>query len=266
MPSMPDSTTAPSLFGGSGAIAPGPVRRAAQARDAKDLVDLLFEGFYLVFLLRSQHAPRDATLFRDRVRQFLAGFERASVRLQASSEDVYLAKFAFTALIDELALGSQLGLREHWELRPLQLELFGEQLAGERFFEHLDHLRQQGAARLQALEVFHMCLLLGFQGRYALEGVEKLNYLTARLGDEIVQLRGKRLGLAPHALAPDRLAQVLRGELPLWVMGSVFACLGLVAYLLGGQLLRHQTEHDLAQHEHLVRLPQQEPHLTITLP
>jgi type VI secretion system protein ImpK len=43
-----------------------------------------------------------------------------------------------------------------------------------------------------------MCLLLGFQGRYMLEGTEKLNYLTSRLGDEIAHLKGKRGGFAPH--------------------------------------------------------------------
>jgi type VI secretion system protein ImpK len=31
-----------------------------------------------------------------------------------------------------------------------------------------------------------------------LEGAEKLNYLTARLGDEIAHLKGKSAGFAPH--------------------------------------------------------------------
>ncbi len=35
-----------------------------------------------------------------------------------------------------------------------------------------------------------MCLLLGFEGRYTLDGHEKLSYLTARLGDEIAHMRG----------------------------------------------------------------------------
>ena len=52
--------------------------------------------------------------------------------------------------------------------------LFGDQLAGENFFNRLESLRARGSAHLQALEVFHMCLLLGFQGRYIIEGSEKL--------------------------------------------------------------------------------------------
>jgi type VI secretion system protein ImpK len=64
--------------------------------------------------------------------------------------------------------------------------------------------------RLQALEVFHMCLLLGFQGKYALEGTEKLGYLTARLGDEILHLQGRRSAFAPHWAPPIRSASCVR--------------------------------------------------------
>src|SRR3990167_4775723 len=159
-------STAPSLFGSVApqvtAASPLGARPTGQVRD---LMDLLFDGFYMVFLLRNRHLPGSAQDFRERVKTFLAGFERGTQRLDSKAEDVFLAKFAFTALVDELAMSPTLGLRDQWERRPLQLELFGEQLAGEKFFEHLETLRGQGAARIPVLEVFHMCLLLGFQGR-----------------------------------------------------------------------------------------------------
>jgi type VI secretion system protein ImpK len=164
-------------------------------------------------------------------------------------------------------MSPQLNLRDSWELRPLQIELFGEQLAGEKFFEQLEQLRAQGASRLQALEVFHMCLLLGFTGKYVLEGSEKLHYLTARLGDEIAHMRGRgRGGLAPHALAPDRVLNALKHELPLWVLASGFALLALLGYIGLSQLLTRQTETDLQAHSALVQLPAESAHVTITLP
>jgi type VI secretion system protein ImpK len=82
---------------------------------------------------------------------------------------VYAAKFAYCAAVDEMVLSSQFKIRADWERRPLQLVLFGEQLAGE-VLPVSGGCRAQGAARLQSLEVFHMCLLLGFQGKYLLEG------------------------------------------------------------------------------------------------
>jgi len=262
----------PSLFGSAGPGSAGRPQRAhahahaPAATTASSLLDLLYDGFYMIFLLRNRCAPVDAVSFRERVREFLLGFERSSKRLQASADDVYLAKFAYCALVDEVVLMSQSKIRGDWERRPLQLELFGEQLAGERFFEHLEKLREGGAAKLQLLEVFHMCLLMGFQGKYIIEGSEKLGYLSGRVGDEIAQHKGRQHGFAPHWAAPDRVAHALRSEVPLWVIGSVFALLGLLGFLGVRWTLERRTAADLGPYSQVVRLAPQPAHVTITLP
>ena len=263
---------APSLFGNSPSASSARGRPGAgdgpvvATHEARSLLDLLYDGFYMVILLRNRYTPSDADAFRERIKQFLGNFERGTKRLDSSAEDVHLAKFAYCALIDEVVLMSKLRVRDAWERRPLQLEFFGEQLAGEKFFEHLETLRQGGAARLQVLEVFHMCLLMGFQGRYILEGSEKLNYLTGRLGDEIAQRRGARPLFAPHWAAPDRVAHVLKLDVPLWVIGSVFALVGLLAFLGLRWTLEGQTKSDLAAYSQVVKLAPQSAHITITLP
>lgn len=76
---------------------------------------------------------------------------------------------------------------------PLQLSLFGSQLAGYRFFEKMDEIRSKGKERLAALEAYHYCMLLGFHGKYRLESIESLNLLASRVGDEIDYLKGKKL-------------------------------------------------------------------------
>lgn len=244
-------------------------QRAAAAsgqREARTLLDLLYDGCYMIFLLRDGQAPGEAAEFRERVKRFLASFERGAQRLGAESESVYFAKFAFCALVDEVILMSDFRIRDEWERRPLQTELFGEQLAGERFFEYLDQLRQGGAARVQVLEVFHMSLLLGFQGRYLLEGPEKLAYLTARLGEEIAHLRGRRAAFAPHGERPDQVVHRLRSEVPLWVMASVFALVATVGFVGLRYALQYQTDADLARYAGVVKLAPQAAHVTITLP
>ena len=144
--------------------------------------------------------------------------------------------------------------------------MFGEQLAGERFFETLEKLRGEGARRVQVLEVFHMCLLLGFQGRYVLEGAEKLGYLSSRLGDEILHLQGKRSPFAPHWAPPDNIVHKLRSEVPLWVMGSVFALVALVAFVGLRARLHRTTDADLGRYTDVVKLAPQPAYVTITLP
>ena len=118
--------------------------------------------------------------------QFLADFDRGASKLSASADDVYAAKYAFCAAVDEIILRRSFAIRDGMGA-PAAAAGAVRRAAGRRELlpASRDAARAQGAAHLQALEVFHMCLLLGFQGRYILEGPEKLAYLTARLGDEI---------------------------------------------------------------------------------
>ena len=257
-------TAAPSLFAPAGSGS----QPAANERhvEARSLLDLMYDGFYMLFLLKNRNAPVDAEQFRERVKHFLADFERGSARLNTSAEDTYLAKYAFCAVTDEVVLSSSFNIRDAWERQPLQLALFGEQLAGEHFFTKLETLRQQGAAKVQVLEVFHMCLLLGFQGKYLIEGSEKLSYLSARLGDEIAGFKGKRTSFAPRWAPPDSVANRLKTEVPLWAVASVFALLALTAFIGLRAWLDRGTTRALASYDNVVRLAPAQASLTITLP
>lgn len=162
------------------------------------LVDLLQEGFYLLFMLKNGSVPPGEAPFLDTVTAYLAEFDSEARKLRAQGEDIDAAKYAFCAALDEIILSSQFPMRFAWERRPLQLVIFGDQLAGEHFFDRLEALRSSGGARLAALQVFHMCLLIGFRGKHALDAGDKLAYLTARVGDEIAHIQGKSKGFAPR--------------------------------------------------------------------
>jgi type VI secretion system protein ImpK len=261
----PAAPSAPSLLGARAAAA-ATAARAAAPTEARTLQDLMVDGFYMLFLLKNRYTPTDAETFRARLREFLAQVERGGKRIDAASEDLYLTKYAYCALMDEMVLASQGALAESWRRNPLQLEMFGEQLAGEAFFDKLEALRAQGAAKVQVLEVFHMCLLMGFQGKYLLEGSEKLGYLTARLGDEIATHKGQRAAFAPHAYAADRIRHKLSADVPVWVMASVLALAGLLAFLGLRWLLDQRTQSDLGAYAQLITLPAQAANVTITLP
>ncbi|CAH0354581.1 type IVB secretion system protein IcmH/DotU [Aquabacterium sp. CECT 9606] len=243
-----------------------PTMSAVRAKEASSLLDLMYDGFYLLFLLKAKHAPIEAEVFRERVKQFLTTFERGATRMHATSEDIYACKYVFCATVDEAMLMSSFKARDSWQRLPLQLQFFGEQLAGEQFFVKLEDMRSQGVARVGALEVFHMCLLLGFQGKYLIEGTEKLGYLTARLGDEISRLKGKRAAFAPNWAAPDQVSHQLKHEVPLWVIASVFGLLSLLAFVGLRWNLNHFTQQSLAEHHDIVQLAPQVANITITLP
>ena len=232
----------------------------------RSLLDLMSDGFYLLMLIKRGQVPNDGERFFESIRQFLEKVERGATKLEIPSEDVYAAKYAFCAAIDEAILSQPSPLHALWERNPLQLRLFGEHLAGEHFFDRLEELRSQGAARLASLEVYHYCLLLGFEGKYRLEGPEKLGYLTARLGDEITYIKGKRTGFAPHWLPPDRVVHALRQIVPLWAPAAVLAVVGLLGYFGLNAWLGKETDQQLAAHQDIVQLPQETARITISLP
>jgi type VI secretion system protein ImpK len=248
------------------------VERTAAADSAptetpRSLLDLMSDGFYMLLLVKRGQMPTEEQPFADAVRQFLASMERTAVRLGVPSEDIYASKYAYCAAVDEAILSSPgCTFRDSWERNPLQLSLFGDHLAGENFFTRLEQLRAQGAPRLQSLEVCYFCLLLGFEGKYRLEGTEKLGYLTARLGDEIVYLKGHRAGFAPHWAPPDRVTHALRRSVPLWAPTAVLGVVGIGGYVLLRTMLGGEVTHRLADYHDLVQMPARTASLTITLP
>jgi type VI secretion system protein ImpK len=251
-----DRRTAPPQSGSRNAAGSAPT----------SLVDIMYEGFYALFLLKNGCGPQDKAAFADNMTRFLGDVDRNAKALGVPADDVTAAKYAFCAAVDEIILRSDYDIREAWETRPLQLRLFGDQLAGEHFFQRLEDLRAKGVVHLQALEVFHVCLLLGFEGRFALDGKDKLAYLTARLGDEIARMRGKSRGFAPHTERPDQIVHKLGSDLSLWALSMVFTVVTLGGYLGFRTALAHETELAMSGYNDLVKLPPRSANVTITLP
>jgi len=108
--------------------------------------------------------------FRTSIRAALkSAMEQAKV-LGYSSEINQLAFFAVVALLDESVLRLQSPAFVDWAQQPMQQEMFGHNRAGEVFFEHLRGLltRADSQETADCLEVYCLCMLLGFKGQYAL--------------------------------------------------------------------------------------------------
>ncbi|ENU47165.1 type IVB secretion system protein IcmH/DotU [Acinetobacter nosocomialis] len=268
---MSQSTGAPSLFDDGQIGTGGNNNSQSQAKlQAINLIDLLHDGFYLIFLIRNQYVPADAQRFREKILDLLNRFEQQAKKLQFSADDIHDAKYAFCALIDETIVTQQdpsyFNLQNAWLISPLQLSLFGSQLAGYQFFEILEQLRSRGKDRLAALEVFHYCLLLGFQGKYRIESIESLNHLVARVGDEIDYLKGKKVAFSPFSAIPDQIRNIIHRELPFfWILIFllIFALLTFVGLRF---MLNNQNDKALSTYQNVISAPQEQAHITIYLP
>ena len=117
-----------------------------------------------------QQAVPNAEGFRASIRAALKSAMEQAKALGYTSEINQLAFFASVALLDESVLKLQSPAFADWAQRPMQEEMFGHNRAGEVFFEHLRGLlaRQDSQETADCLEVYCLCMLLGFKGQYAL--------------------------------------------------------------------------------------------------
>jgi type VI secretion system protein ImpK len=170
---------------------------AAQRRGHLALA--LQEAFTVAARLRTNRlAETDAFSFRNHVKQQLAAAHADLRGAGYTDDDVNSALYAFVAFLDESALNSAQPMFAEWHRQPLQEEVFGGHVGGEQFFQMLRGLqaRQDSEDLADVLEVFQLCLLLGFHGRYAVGDQGELRGFAASVGERISRIRG---GFGPLA-------------------------------------------------------------------
>ena len=190
----------------------------------------LQETFTAVVRLRTnRQMASDALSFRAHLKSLLGQADVAAREAGYSTDYARLAVYAVVAFIDESVLGSSLPVFADWARRPLQEEVFGEHMAGETFFDNVRSLlAQQDSEELaDLLEVYLLCLLLGFQGRYAGGGGGELAAIKTAVSDKIERVRGVGGELAPDwALPVDETVPRYRDP---WVRRLSFVALATVS-------------------------------------
>jgi type VI secretion system protein ImpK len=186
----------------------------------------------------------------DRMRDCLeATRKRADEAGYAESEQRQIS-YALTALADEVAMTQEGALREHWSKHPLQLSMFGDNLAGERFFDELEQVRAAG--RVGVLRVHYLCLLFGFRGRYAVRGGEAaLAEVTERVRAQLARTLALPEQLAPDGARPEQGFVEVSRRMP-WPLLAVGALALSSALYLG---CRVSLEEQLAGFERTLGEP-----------
>lgn len=139
---------------------------------------------------------------RGRMKDVIAEIDREALRRSYTTTHAAETHFAFIAFLDEVILNSDDPMRDEWAKKPLQEEVFGVSTAGEQFFHKLDHLLSlpDSPEWTDVLEVFLLCLLLGFQGRYIRGNRAELDVYTRKLQQRLERTRGQQGALSPQGL------------------------------------------------------------------
>ncbi|HEY5418577.1 MAG TPA: DotU family type IV/VI secretion system protein [Gemmatimonadaceae bacterium] len=200
---------------------------------------ILQELLTAVARLRSDRQPvPDAAAFRAQLMELVRRADQDAQAAGYAPADVRLAIFAAVALLDESALNSRQPALADWSRRPLQEELFGGHMGGEWFFQHAEQLlaRPDSPALADLLEVHHLCLLLGFRGRYGVDDRGALHAIASQLDDRVRRSRGAPGDLVPDWRPPN---DAIAGRDP-WIRRLVIglaACVVLAAAIWGAAAL-----------------------------
>jgi type VI secretion system protein ImpK len=184
-------------------------------------------------LRSNRQAVADAGSFRDQIKAAIGAAEADATRKGYAADDVRLATFAVVAFLDESILNSNNPLFADWQRMPLQEELFGVHTAGEMFFHCIDRLmaKNEPGQSADLLEIYALCLLLGFRGRYSVSGQEGVRSIVSTVTEKLQHLRGGFGPLAPNWAPPADVVRQ-RSSDPV-VRGFLFGALGaaLIAIL-----------------------------------
>src|SRR5258708_36405812 len=87
----------------------------------------------------------------------------------------------------------------------MEQERYGQDIAGETVSQSLQKLRARSETHDLAdlLEVYYLCLLLGFAGRYSIGGRGELAAVMQTTGDKIRRIRGGGGWLSPYWMPPN---------------------------------------------------------------
>jgi type VI secretion system protein ImpK len=216
-----------------------PEFKGGEAGSAGENLPLLYQGL-LTGIIRLQSERQklpDGESFRRRTKATLQEIERVAIAGGYDGRDVRDTHFAVVAFLDEMILNSKDPVRAEWEQRTLQQDLFGTTDAGVVFFDRLDQFRSRRDSEQLAdvLEVYLLCLLLGFEGRYT-GRLGELQGLVETLRMRVEYIRGPADRIVPVAVstsgpAPIPLAKRTDRRLAFVTLGLVIFTLLLFLFL-----------------------------------
>jgi type VI secretion system protein ImpK len=181
-------------------------KEAGEGPSSTGNLALLYEGLFtgIVRLQASRQNISDGESFRRRTKTTLQEIEHVAVHTGYDAADIKDAHYAVVAFLDSVILHSSDAVRAEWERQPLQEEMFGHADAGVVFFQKLEqfHSRRDSEQLANILEVYLLCLLLGFEGQYSGGLRGELEAIVERTRRRIEKIRGRKRELSPTSALP----------------------------------------------------------------
>lgn len=202
--------------------------------------------FNLLTRIQQDKLPVSIVLYPEFVQAFHA-LERLAQAHFISHEELVHIKSCLAMLIDDIMQYEQhlspTSAVHPWPTSHLQLTLLGVEYSHSVFFEHLEKLLKNGHNHLSLIELYYVCLTLGF--RAELVSNVPLSRLRIRVYQEIMRIRGP----VNRVLSPDCQPEIIpskarRQPLSLFVLllcAVILFGVGffIIEYILRIEILAH---------------------------
>ena len=166
----------------------------------------------------------------DAVRRFESGARAAGV----PNEQVIAARYILCTFVDQCATSTPWGGSGAWASHSMLVQFHNEAWGGEKVFQLLSKLGKDVAANRNLLELLHVVLSLGFEGRYRGmdNGRQQLESVRERLA-QLLRDQGTPVDpeLSPQWRGVASDARLVDG-IPLWVVAAIAAGLLLVLFFV----------------------------------
>ncbi len=218
---------------------PAPPAAYGTERRAENLAFVFQEVFTVAERLRSNRQPvTDPNIFRQQVREALKMADAEARKRGYDQQEIQLAIFAAVAFLDESILNLRSPVFADWPRQPLQEEYFGHHVAGEVFFQHLNNLVRMNDSQSLAdlLEMFQLCMLLGFAGRYSIGNRAEIGPIVNAVGEKIARIRRSSALLSPDWQPPPSTGAPTSTQDP-WVKRLLYGAIGAVVFAVLGYVL-----------------------------
>lgn len=146
-------------------------------------------------------------------------------------QDITEARYALCAYLDERILAVDWPGRQAWTARPLQLTYFNENTAGEGFFQRLAAL-EASPRQLHVLQVYYLCLALGFRGQFAVRGEVGLGEVLDRVARRLSAALPPSDVISPRGEPVGAVRSMVRRELPLVAASIGILVLSIVVFVV----------------------------------
>ncbi len=189
-------------------------------------------------------------------------FEQTAKSKQIASEQILPAKYLLCTMLDEIVLNAPWGASSLWGQHSLLSQFHNETGGGEKCFSVLQRMLESPASHLEGLELYYLCISLGFQGKFKLDprGRENLEQISNTLYQTIQNYRQEYgSDLSPHWQSQVAGKRSLMQYVPLWVVASCVMVVLLITFSGFRLWLYQSTEPTTERLDGLLQVEQSDP-------